>query len=69
MVVLLLILEVVQALALSLGSLSTSANTFNASKTYTCTLRVWLQDSGSSQNNLMNKSFSGLVKVGTAIKK
>lgn len=41
---------------------------FNASKTYTCTLRVWLQDSGSSQNNLMNKSFSGLVKVGTAIK-
>lgn len=55
--------------SLSLGSLSTSANTFNASKTYTCILRVWLQDSGSSQNNLMNKSFSGLVKVGTAIKK
>lgn len=55
--------------SLSLGSLSTSANTFNASKIYTCTLRVWLQDSGSSQNNLMNKSFSGLVKVGTAIKK
>lgn len=55
--------------SLSLGSLSTSANTFNASKTYACTLRVWLQDSGSSQNNLMNKSFSGLVKVGTAIKK
>lgn len=55
--------------SLSLGSLSTSANTFNASKTYTCTLRVWLQDSGSSQNNFMNKSFSGLVKVGTAIKK
>jgi hypothetical protein len=55
--------------SLSLGSLSTSANTFNASKTYTCTFRVWLQDSGSSQNNLMNKSFSGLVKVGTAIKK
>lgn len=55
--------------SLSLGSLSTSANTFNASKTYTCTLRVWLQDSGSSQNNLMNKSFSGIVKVGTAIKK
>ena len=55
--------------SLSLGSLSTSANTFNASKTYTCTLRVWLQDSGSSQNNLMNKSFSELVKVGTAIKK
>lgn len=55
--------------SLSLGSLSTSANTFNTSKTYTCTLRVWLQDSGSSQNNLMNKSFSGLVKVGTAIKK
>ena len=55
--------------SLSLGSLSTSANTFNASKTYTCTLRVWLQDSGSSQNNLMNKSFSGLVKFGTAIKK
>ena len=55
--------------SLSLGSLSTSTNTFNASKTYTCTLRVWLQDSGSSQNDLMDKSFSGLVKVGTAIKK
>ena len=55
--------------SLSLGSSSASANTFNASKTYTCTLRVWLQDSGSSQNNLMNKSFSGLVKVGTAIKR
>lgn len=61
--------DVLENDSLSLGSLSTSANTFNASKTYTCTLRVWLQDSGSSQNNLMNKSFSGLVKVGTAIKK
>lgn len=61
--------DVLKNNSLSLGSLSTSANTFNASKTYTCTLRVWLQDSGSSQNNLMNKSFSGLVKVGTAIKK
>ena len=62
-------IDVLKNDSLSLGSLSTSANTFNASKTYTCTLRVWLQDSGSSQNNLMNKSFSGLVKVGTAIKK
>lgn len=61
--------DVLKNNSLSLGSLSTSANTFNVSKTYTCTLRVWLQDSGSSQNNLMNKSFSGLVKVGTAIKK
>ena len=54
---------------LPLGSLSTSANNFDVSKTYTCTLRVWLQDSGSSQNALMDKSVSGLVKVGTAIKK
>ena len=56
-------------LILVLGTLSTANNTLDINKNYTCTLRVWLQDSGSSQNNLMNKSFSGLVKVGTAIKK
>lgn len=54
---------------LPLGSLSTTDNSFDVSKSYTCTFRVWVEESGSSQNELMNKSFSGLVKVGTAIKK
>lgn len=54
---------------LSLGSLSTSDNNFDANKQYTCTLSVWLQESGNDQNDLMNKKFGGLVKVGIAIKK
>ena len=61
--------EVLTSNVLPLGSLSTTDNTFDVSKSYTCTFRVWIEDSGSSQNELMNKTFSGLVKVGTAIKK
>lgn len=48
---------------LEIGTLSTQNSTFNVSKTYNCTLRLWLQETGSNQNALMNKSFSGLIKV------
>lgn len=52
-----------------IGTLSTSDNTFSASKSYTCTLRLWLQETGENQNNLMNKSFSGLIKVNSMYRK
>lgn len=48
---------------LEIGTLSTQNSTFNVSKTYNCALRLWLQETGSNQNALMNKSFSGLIKV------
>ena len=46
---------------LEIGTLSTQNSTFNVSKTYNCALRLWLQETGSNQNALMNKSFSGLI--------
>lgn len=52
-----------------IGTLSTSDNTFSVSKTYTCTLRLWLQESGANQNSLMNKKLSGIVKVGSMYRK
>lgn len=55
--------------SISLGTLSTSDNTFDITKTYTCTLFVWLNESGANQNNLMNKNFSGLIKVNSAFRK
>lgn len=61
--------EVLTNNRLVLGTLSTANNTLDINKNYTCTLRVWLQDSGSSQNTLMNKNFSGLVKVNSVFKK
>ena len=48
---------------LEIGTLSTQNSTFNVSKTYNCALRLWLQETSSNQNALMNKSFSGLIKV------
>ena len=39
---------------LEIGTLSTQNSTFNVSKTYNCTLRLWLQETGSNQNALMN---------------
>lgn len=48
---------------LEIGTLSTQNSTFNVSKTYNCALRLWLQKTGNNQNALMNKSFSGLIKV------
>lgn len=52
--------------SLLLGSISTSDNSFAINKTYNCTLSVWLQENNSDQNALMNKKFSGLIKVGIA---
>ena len=54
---------------LEIGTLSTQNRTFNVSKTYNCALRLWLQETGSNQNALMNKSFSGLIKVNSVYRK
>lgn len=54
---------------LEIGTLSTQNSTFNVSKTYNCALRLWLQGTGSNQNALMNKSFSGLIKVNSVYRK
>lgn len=54
---------------LEIGTLSTQNSTFNVSKTYNCALRLWLQETGSNQNALMNKSFSGLIKVTSVYRK
>ena len=54
---------------LEIGTLSTQNSTFNVSKTYNCALRLWLQATGSNQNHLMNKSFSGLIKVNSVYRK
>lgn len=54
---------------LSLGTLSTSNSTLVSGKSYTCSLRLWLNDTGEEQNSLMGKSFSGLIKVESMYKK
>lgn len=53
---------------LPLGSLSTSDSTFDASKDYTCTFRLWLHETNEDQNSLMGKNFSGVLKVSSAYK-
>ena len=55
--------------SVNIGILSTSDSSFDISKTYSCKVRLWLQDSGVSQNELMNKKFSGYVKVSSAYRK
>lgn len=54
---------------LEIGTLSTQNSTFNVSKTYNCALRLWLQETVDNQNPLMNKSFSGLIKVNSVYRK
>ena len=54
---------------LLLGTISTTDNSFQAGKTYICTFRVWVQENNADQNALMNKKFSGLIKVGSAFRK
>lgn len=54
---------------ITLGTLSTSDNTFNVNSSYTCTLRIWLNESGADQNSLMNKHFSSLIKVESMYRK
>jgi len=46
-----------------------SMSTVTVGATYTYELRVWLQDSGVSQNDLMQKNFSARVQVSSAAKK
>ena len=60
--------EVLSNNLLSLGSLSTSANTFDATKDYTCAFRLWLHETGEDQNSLMGKNFNGVLKVVSAYK-
>ena len=38
-------------------------------KTYTYTLRVWLSETGESQNDLMNKNFQGQIQVDSIAKR
>lgn len=54
---------------LNLATLSTTDGTFDINKTYNCTLRIWLEETGQNQNHLMNKKFRGLIKVNTLFKK
>ena len=41
----------------------------NPTKTYTYTLRIWLSESGISQNDLMNKSFQAQIQVDSIAKR
>lgn len=61
--------DVISSGYMKLGTLSTTDATFNASSNYTCTLSVWLEETGENQNTLMNKKFRGLIKVNTLFKK
>lgn len=54
---------------LKLGTLSTTDKTFKINNSYTCTFRVWLNETDSNQNHLMNKRFRGLIKVNTLFRK
>ena len=37
--------------------------------TYNYEVRVWIQESGSSQNAMMGKSFSGRIQISSSMKK
>lgn len=51
-----------------LGTISTN-DIFDLNNNTTCTLYVWLNESNANQNDLMNKSFSGLIKVDSVFRK
>lgn len=54
----------------SIGDMSTIAGTFNINTTYQCSFRVWIANKADvSQNDLMNKKFSALLKVNTIMRK
>lgn len=53
---------------LQLGNLNTSNLTFDVDSDYECILKMWLHETGLDQNDLMNKKFSGLIKVNTLFK-
>lgn len=54
---------------ISLGTISTTDDSLNINNFYVCNFYVWLHDSEVSQNELMNKKFSGLLKVNTIMRK
>lgn len=41
----------------------------NVGSTYNYELRIWIKDTGLSQNQLMGKKFSGKIKISSSIKK
>lgn len=51
-----------------LGTFSSENNADMIANNSICTLYVWLEDSGVNQNELMNKKFSTLIKVNTAVR-
>ena len=54
----------------SIGDMSTVAGTFNINTTYQCSFRVWIANKADvSQNALMDKKFSALLKVNTIMRK
>lgn len=54
---------------LALGGLSTDSS-LNINNDYTCNFRVWISNKADvSQNELMDKRFSALVKVNTVMRK
>lgn len=61
--------DVISSGYLNLVSLDTTNGSFSADKTYTCTLYVWIEESGADQSIMMNKKFRGLIKVNTLFKK
>lgn len=56
---------------LKLGTMSTTSldNSLVIGSTYTCTFRVWIEETIYDQNELMNKKFRGVIKVNTLFKK
>ena len=53
-----------------LGSLNTINGSLNINTSYQCYFRVWIANKAdTSQNELMNKSFSALLKVNTIMRK
>ena len=60
--------EVIKSDELVLGSLLSTDN-FNVNNTYTCNLMMYLAENNMDQNNLMNKHFSGYIKVNTIFRR
>ena len=55
---------------ISIGDMSTTNNTFNINTNYLCYFRVWIANKAdTSQNELMDKKFSALLKVNTIMRK
>lgn len=55
---------------LIVGSMNSTLGTFNINTNYQCSFRVWIANNDNvSQNELMNKKFSALLKVNTIMRK